>query len=89
MFQKFLDLKLRTKLLLSICTVAWLAFAATITYIGLNARSMAEKEALDKARQTAYRYANLTQAELGQAMEVVRTVAFSFQGMKQQGCAPT
>jgi len=88
MFQKFLDLKLRTKLLLSICTVAWLAFAATITYIGLNARSMAEKEALDKARQTAYRYANQTQAELGRAMEAVRTVAFSFQGMKQQGVPP-
>jgi methyl-accepting chemotaxis protein len=88
MFQKFLNLKLRTKLLLSICTVAWLAFAATITYIGLNARSMAKEEALDKARQTAYRYANLTQAELGQAMEVVRTVAFSFQGMKQQGIPP-
>ena len=88
MFQKFKNLKLRTKLLLSICSVAWIAFALTITYIGFNARSLAEEEALDKARESAYRYANLVQAELGRSMDVARTVAFSFQGMKQQGVPP-
>jgi methyl-accepting chemotaxis protein len=88
MFQKFRNLKLRTKLLISICSVAWLAFAVTITYIGYNARSLAEKEALDKARESAYRYANLVQAELGTSMDVARTVALSFQGMKQQGVPP-
>ena len=30
MFQKFRNLKLRTKLLISICSVVWLAFAVTI-----------------------------------------------------------
>ncbi len=88
MFQKFRNLKLRTKLLISICSVAWLAFALTITYIGYNARSLAEKEALDKARESAYRYANLVQAELGRSMDVARTVALAFQGMKQQGVPP-
>ncbi|MGD9309405.1 MAG: cache domain-containing protein, partial [Desulfosarcina sp.] len=88
MFQKFKNLKLRTKLLLSICSVAWIAFALTITYIGFNARNLAEREALDKARESAYRYANLVQAELGRSMDVARTVAFSFQGMKHQGVPP-
>ncbi|HSO18109.1 MAG TPA: methyl-accepting chemotaxis protein, partial [Desulfosarcina sp.] len=88
MFQKFRDLKLRTKLVLSICSVAWLAFSIAIVYIGYNARSLAETEALDKARESAYRYANLVQAELGRSMDVARTVAFSFQGMKQQGIPP-
>ncbi|BBO72485.1 chemotaxis protein [Desulfosarcina alkanivorans] len=88
MFQKFRNLKLRTKLLISICSVAWLAFAVTVTYIGYNARNLAEKEALDKARESAYRYANLVQAELGRSMDVARTVALSFQGMKQQGVPP-
>ena len=88
MFQKFRNLKLRTKLLISICSVAWLAFAITITYVGYNARNLAEKEALDKARESAYRYANLVQAELGKSMDVARTVALSFQGMKQQGVPP-
>ncbi len=88
MFQKFRNLKLRTKLLLSICSVAFIAFAVTITYISYSARNMAEVEALDKARESAYRYANLVQAELGQSMDVARTVALSFQGMKQQGVPP-
>ena len=38
MLRKFRNLKLRTKLLISICSVAWLAFTVTITYIGYNAR---------------------------------------------------
>ena len=88
MFQKFRNLKLRTKMLISICSVAWLALGVTITYIGFNARNMAEKEALDKARESAYRYANRVQAQLGASMDVARTVALSFQGMKQQGVPP-
>jgi methyl-accepting chemotaxis protein len=88
MFQKFSNLKLRTKLLLSICSVALVAFAATITYIGYNTRNLAETEALEKAREAAYRHANRVQAELGRSMDVARTVAFSFQGMKQQGVPP-
>jgi len=88
MFQRLKNLKLRTKLLLSICSVAWLAFTVAIVYIGYNARSHAEVEALDKARESAYRYANRVQAELGRSMDVARTVADSFQGMKLQGIPP-
>lgn len=88
MLQKFRNLKLRTKLLLSICSVAWLAFTVTTTYIGFNARSLAEKEALDKARETAYRYANLVKAEMGQPMGVARALALTFEGMKLQGVPP-
>ncbi|MGA6925883.1 MAG: cache domain-containing protein, partial [Desulfosarcina sp.] len=88
MLQKFRNLKLRTKLLFSICSVAWLAFSVTITYIGYNAKNLAENEALDKARESAYRYANLIKAELGQSMQVARSLARSFEGMKQQGVPP-
>jgi methyl-accepting chemotaxis protein len=88
MFEKFSNLKLRTKMLISICSAAWLAFAVAITFIGFNSRNLAEAEALDKARESAYRYANLVKAELGRSMDVARTVAYSFQGMKQQGVPP-
>jgi methyl-accepting chemotaxis protein len=88
MFQKFRNLKLRTKLLLSICSVAFIAFAAAITYIGYNAKNMAEHEALDKARESAYRYAAVVQEDLGRSMDVARTIALTFQGMKQQGVPP-
>ena len=88
MLRKFRNLKLRTKLLISICSVAWLAFTVTITYVGFNARNLAEKEALDKAREAAYRYANLVKADLGQPMDVAKALARSFEGMKQQGVPP-
>ena len=88
MFQKFKNLKLRTKMLLSICSVAWLAFTFTILYIGTNSRRLAEQEALDKARESAYRYASRVQEELGSAMDTARTLGQSFEGMKQQGIPP-
>ena len=88
MFQKFYNLKLRTKLLLSICSVALLAFSVTIFYIGFHNQRFAEREALDLARETSYRYASIVQAELNTAMDTARTIAKSFEGMKQQGVPP-
>ena len=88
MFQKFFNLKLRTKLLLSICSVALLAFSVTIFYIGFHNQRFAEREALDLARETSYRYASIVQAELNTAMDTARTIAKSFEGMKQQGVPP-
>ena len=88
MLQKFRNLKLRAKLLVSILTVAVLAFAITIGYVSYHARALAEEDALDKARETAYRYAGQVQAEMGQYINAARTIARSFQGMKQQGVPP-
>jgi methyl-accepting chemotaxis protein len=88
MLQKFRNLKLRTKMLISICSVAFIAFAVTITFVAFHNRNLAKTEALDKARESAYRYANLVQIELNAAMDTARTVARSFEGMKQQGVPP-
>ncbi len=88
MFQKFWDLKLRTKLLLSIGSVAFIAFAITIGYISNSFSKLAEKEALDKAKEVTYRYGNKVEAEIGVAMDAARTLAQSFQGMKRQGVPP-
>ncbi|WP_054691423.1 PDC sensor domain-containing protein [Desulfosarcina cetonica] len=88
MFQKFRNLKLRTKLLVSICSVAWLAFAITIAYIGYHTNTIAKEDAFDKARESAHRFANMVQADLGGAMDTAKTIARSFEGMKQQGTPP-
>jgi methyl-accepting chemotaxis protein len=88
MLQKFRNLKLRTKLLISICSVAWLAFAVTIAYIGFHTKNIAEEEALDKARESAYRHANYVKLELNSAMDTAKAIARSFEGMKQQGIPP-
>jgi methyl-accepting chemotaxis protein len=88
MFQKFRNLKLRAKLLIAISTVASLAFAITIAYTGFHSQSIAKEEALDKAYESAYRYANRVELELNNAMDTARTIARAFEGMKQQGVPP-
>lgn len=88
MFQKFSNLKLRAKLLIAISTVASLAFVVTIAYTGFHSQSIAKEEALEKAYETAYRYANLAELELNNAMDTARTIARAFEGMKQQGVPP-
>lgn len=88
MFEKFKSLKLRTKMLVSILTVASIALVATTSYIAINARNLVEAEAIDKAKQVAYRYGTEVQAEIGVAVDAARTLAQSFEGMKNQGVPP-
>lgn len=88
MFQKFWDLKLRTKLLLSIGSIALIAFAVTIGYISNSYSKLAEKEAFDKAKQATYRYANKLESEIEVALDAARILAQSFEGMKRQGVPP-
>ena len=85
MFKKF---TLKTRMLLSICTVAFLAFAVTITFVAVKASNMAKTEALDKAEQTAYRYSGVVKAELEVAMDAARTTAQLFEGIKNSVEAP-
>ncbi|WP_419656939.1 McpA: predicted methyl-accepting chemotaxis protein McpA (H1) [Desulfosarcina variabilis str. Montpellier] len=88
MLQKFNNLKLRTKLLLSICSVTLIAFSVTIFYIGFHNERIAEREALNFARESSFRYANQVQMELNNAMDTAHTIAKAFEGMKQQGLPP-
>ena len=88
MFQKFNNLKLRTKLLISIASVALIAFSVTILYIGFNNMNHVEREALKLAKETSHSYASRVQSELNTAMDTARTIAKSFEGMKAQGIPP-
>ena len=88
MLEKFKALKLRTKMLVSILTVASIALIATTSYIAINARNMVEAEAISKSQEVAYRYGTQVQAEIGVAVDAARTLAQSFEGMKNQGVPP-
>ncbi len=85
----FRKLGLKARMLISICSVAFLAFAATITFVSVRASNMAEKEAIDKARQIAYRYSGVIKAELEVAMDAARTMAQTFTGLKNSGEMPS
>jgi methyl-accepting chemotaxis protein len=79
MFKKF---NLKMRMMLTICSVVFLAFAVTISFVAVRARNMAKTEALDRAEQIAYRYGGVVKAEIEVAMDAARTTAQLFEGMK-------
>jgi methyl-accepting chemotaxis protein len=88
MLEKFKALKLKTKMLISILTVASFALIATTAYIAYNAHEMVEREVLDKAHAVANRYGLEVQTEIAVAMNAAHTLADAFEGMKAQGVPP-
>ncbi|MCD4736167.1 MAG: hypothetical protein K8R53_09000, partial [Bacteroidales bacterium] len=79
MFKKF---NLKARMVLSICSIAFLAFAVTIAFVAIKSSNMAETEAIDKAEQIAYRYSGVVKAKLEVAMNAARTTAQVFEGIK-------
>ncbi len=85
MLNKF---SLKTKMLVSICSVAFLAFAVTIAFVSIKASNMAKTEAMDKAEQIAYRYSGVVKAEIEVALDASRTLAQTFVGLKKSEIMP-
>lgn len=84
----FGNFSLKTRMLVSICSIAFLAFAGTITFVAVKASNMAKIEAMDKAEQMAYRYSGVVKAEIEVAMDASRTLAQVFVGMKKSQDVP-
>ena len=85
MFKRF---NLRNKMLLSICSIALLAFTVTIMMISSQANKLIKTEAMARADQLAYRYGNQVKAELELAMNAARTMAQMFEGIKSSDAEP-
>ncbi|WDP90340.1 MAG: methyl-accepting chemotaxis protein [Desulfobacter sp.] len=85
----FKNAGLRTKMLVSVCLVVLVSYAVTITYITMNASEMAKRNAEEAAHETALKYGGHIQAELNRVMDVNRTVAHVFEGMKNSTNAPS
>ncbi len=85
MLEKF---NLKARMLFSICTIAFLAFAITIAFVAIKAVKMAEVEAHDKSEQIAYRYSGVVKAELELAIDAARTTAQIFEGIKDSVDSP-
>jgi len=77
------NFSLKARMLVSICSMAFLAFALTIAFVAVKASHMAKTEALDKAEQIAYRYSGVVKAEIDVAMNTTRTLAQAFSGLKK------
>jgi methyl-accepting chemotaxis protein len=85
MFNQF---HLKTRMMVTICPVVFLAFAITISFVALRAGNMAKSEALDKAGQMAHRYGGVVKAEMEVAMDAARTTAQLFEGLKSGSTPP-
>jgi len=79
---------LKARMLIYICSVAFLAFAVTIAFVSIRASNMAKTEAMDKAEQIAYRYSGVVKAEIEVALDASRTLAQTFMGLKKSEDIP-
>ena len=73
-------MKVKTKIILSICSLAFFAFSITIAFITIKTRAMVITEAEDKVVQMAHRYSGVVKSELEVAMDAARTMAHLFEG---------
>jgi methyl-accepting chemotaxis protein len=78
----YAGLNLRMKMLLFIGMVAFLSFAVTFGVVAVKAGNMAEESATENVTQVAFRYGGIVKAEIEVAMDTARTLAQSFEGIK-------
>ena len=81
-------LNLTTRMILSICSVAVLAFAITIFVVAQRATEMVEADALAKVEQMAGRYANQVRLTIEEAVTVSQDMASLVLGWKTSGVTP-
>ncbi|MCP4160921.1 MAG: methyl-accepting chemotaxis protein [Deltaproteobacteria bacterium] len=82
------NLKLRNHIMITVGTVAFLAFAITITYVSIKTRDIMETEAMDKATEIAGKHSNYIKGDIEIAMSAVRNMARAFEGIKKSKTVP-
>lgn len=80
--------KLRTKMLISICSMILITYVVTIAIVTVKATRMAEKEAMEKSLEIAHRYSGVLKYQLEGAMDAARILAQSFEGVKESSLSP-
>ncbi len=76
------NLKIRDKLLLYISIVVFITISITVAFISIRTNKMVKDTAYDNALEIAYRYGNNVDAEIEDVMGSARTLAQSFEGLK-------
>ncbi|MBF0241533.1 MAG: methyl-accepting chemotaxis protein [Desulfamplus sp.] len=81
-------LKLRAKMLLTICSVVVITFSLTISFIAVKSGIMAKKSALDRASEMAYRYSSVVKSKIDHAMDSSAVLAQTIEGIKTSNLKP-
>jgi methyl-accepting chemotaxis protein len=85
----FKKMKLRTRLLVSICSLALISFIVTIGFVAVKARKLTQEEAVITAEEIAHRYSSQIQSQIDIGMDAARTLAHCFEGMKKASGVPS
>lgn len=75
-------LSLRARMLITICSVIFVAFLVTYLVIIVNVSNNTTKEAMDKTKEITGGYSSDIQLIIERALVTARTLAESFEGMK-------
>lgn len=84
----FRNLKLKAKMLLTICSVVIITFALTIAFIAVKFGNMAEKSAMEKAVEMAYRHSSVVKSKIDNAMESTMILTQTIEGIKNSNLKP-
>ncbi len=84
----FNNLNIKTKLLVSICSVALISFIVTVAYISISSYSNSRRDAINLLTQTGYRYCEEVKAEIETAADSARTLAQVLGGIKESSLTP-
>ena len=76
------NLNLGTRMVFSICSVAFVAFAVTISYVTIMTAKTATSDALAEAQQMAERYGETTRHQLEGALDQTRSLAYALRELK-------
>ena len=82
------QMKLRTRLLLAVCSIALISFAVTIGYVTITAKSQSESQALQTVQEMAARYGCQVRISVEFAMDGARTLAQVLEGIKLNTATP-
>ncbi len=82
------NLRLKAKMLLTICSVILIAFAITIGFIAVKSGNMTKKSALDKAVEMAYRHSSVVKSKIDRAMDSTMVIARTLEGIKNSNLKP-
>ncbi len=78
-------MKIKSKMIIFIGLVVFIAFGSTITFVGMKAGNTAKASAEQLCREMGFRYGAVTQGYLEIAMDASRILACTFGGMKKAG----
>ncbi|MCP4116239.1 MAG: methyl-accepting chemotaxis protein [Desulfobacteraceae bacterium] len=78
----FKNFSLKTKMIGAICGIVLVSFAAVISYITVRASEAVKRDALKITTEMAYRYGGEIKGDMENALDVARTIAQAFSGLK-------